>query len=79
MWQFWPQYQFWLGLRWRGTLSEVPRVIFLNFFFFAMGAKLLQMQNLGGRFEVFFLGGQNRNSVKVRGLKTAIKPIYNDH
>jgi len=27
------------------------------------------MQNLGDRFVVFFLGGQNCNFVKVRGLK----------
>ena len=27
------------------------------------------MQNLGGYFVVFFLGGQNRNFVKVKGLK----------
>jgi len=33
------------------------------------GPKLPQMQNLGGRFVVFFLWGQNRNFVKVRGLK----------
>jgi len=33
------------------------------------GPKLPQMQNLGGRFVVFFLGGKNRNFVKVRGLK----------
>jgi len=33
------------------------------------GPKLPQMQNLGGCFVVFFLGGQNRNFEKVRGLK----------
>jgi len=33
------------------------------------GPKLPQMQNLGGRFVVFFLRGQNHNFVKVRGLK----------
>ena len=33
------------------------------------GPKLLQLQNLGGCFVVFFLGGQNRNFGKVRGLK----------
>ena len=33
------------------------------------GPKLLQLQNLGGCFVVFFLGGQNRNFGKDRGLK----------
>jgi len=33
------------------------------------GPKLPQVQNLGGGFVVFFLGGQNRNFGKVRGLK----------
>jgi len=33
------------------------------------GPKLPQMQNLGGGFVVFFLGGQNRNFEKVMGLK----------
>jgi len=46
----------------------VPRVIYL-FIFGLGGAKLLQLQNLGGNFVVFFLGGQNRNFVKVRGRK----------
>jgi hypothetical protein len=31
--------------------------------------KLLHLQNLGGSFVVFFLGGQNRNFEKVKGLK----------
>jgi len=40
------------------------------FFFFGLGGpKMLQLQNLGGGFVVFFLGGQNRNFVKVRGRK----------
>jgi len=34
-----------------------------------VGPKLLQLQNLGGGFVVFFLWGQNRNFVKVRGRK----------
>ena len=33
------------------------------------GPKLLQLQNLGGCFVVFFLRGQNRNFGKVRGIK----------
>jgi len=33
------------------------------------GPKLPQVQNLGGGFVVFFLGGQNRIFEKVRGLK----------
>jgi len=40
------------------------------------GPKLPQMQNLGGRF-VIFLGGQNRNFVKVRGLKLQLSKKYN--
>jgi len=31
--------------------------------------KLPLVQNLGGCFVVFFLGGQNRNFEKARGLK----------
>ena len=77
MWQFWPQDQFWLGLRWRGTLSEVSRVIF--YFIFGLGGpKLLQLQNLGGGFVVFFsLRGQNRNFVKVRGRKLLLNQKSN--
>ena len=41
---------------------------FFNFFLL-WGPKLLQLQNLEGCFVVFFLGGQNRNFGKVRGLK----------
>jgi len=33
------------------------------------GPKLPQVQNLGGSFVVIFLGGQNRNFGKVKGLK----------
>jgi len=33
------------------------------------GPKLPHVQNLGGGFVVFFLGGQNCNFEKVRGLK----------
>jgi len=53
---FGPQGWYWLGLCWRGTLSEVPHVIF--FIFFCVGGpKLLQLQNLRGCFVVFFLRG----------------------
>jgi len=71
---FGPRCQFWLGLRGRGTLSEVPRVIIFIFIFDIGGLKLLQMQNLGGRFIVFFLG-QNHNFVKVRELKLQLSQI----
>ena len=40
------------------------------------GPKLPQMQNLRGRFVVFFLGGQNRNFVKVRGLKLQLSLYF---
>jgi hypothetical protein len=41
------------------------------------GLKLPQMQNLGGRFVVFFfLGGQNRNFVKVRELKLQLSRFF---
>jgi len=52
---FGPQCWYWLGLRWRGTLSDVPRVII--YFFLPWEPKLLQLQNLGGCFVVFFLRG----------------------
>jgi len=42
------------------TLSEMPRVVFLFLFFTKIGPwgpKLLQLQNLGGGFVVFFLRG----------------------
>jgi len=41
------------------------------------GPKLLHVQNLGGGFAVFFLGGQNRNFEKVRGLKFLLNLQYN--
>jgi len=44
-------------------------VLFFYFIFCLEGPKLLQLQNLGGCFVVFFLGSQNRNFEKVRGLK----------
>jgi len=52
----------------RGTLSEVPpqRRPSQNWHW---RPKLPQMQNVGGCFIVFFLGGQNYNFVKVKGLK----------
>jgi len=53
---FGPQCQFWLCLRWRDSLNEVPRVIFF-ICFCLVGPKLLQMQNLGDRFVFFFLRG----------------------
>jgi len=34
------------------------------------------MQNLGGRFVVFFLRGQNRNIGKVRGLKLLLSHVF---
>jgi len=37
---------------------------------------LLQLQNSGGGFVVFFLGGQNRNFVKVRGRKLLLSLFY---
>jgi len=33
-------------------------------------------QNLGGHFVVFFLGDQNRNFVKVKGLKLQLNQKY---
>jgi len=59
-----PQGQFWLSLHWRDTLREVPR-----FFFLPWGAKTATVAKFRGRFCSFFLGGQNRNFVKVRGWK----------
>jgi len=38
---------------------------------------MLQLQNLGGSFVVFFLGGQNRNFGKVRRLKLLLSLNYN--
>jgi len=41
------------------------------------GPKLLQLQNLGDGFVVFFFfGGQNRNFGKVRGLKLLLNLKY---
>jgi len=48
----------------------VPRVIYLFLPKIGFGgSKLLQLQNLGTILSFFFLGGQNRNFEKVRGLK----------
>jgi len=45
-------------------------VLFFYFLFLPWGPKLLQLQNLGGGFLVFYsLGGKNRNFVKVKGRK----------
>jgi hypothetical protein len=41
------------------------------------GPKLPQLQNLGGGFVVFFLGGQKRNFGKVRGLKLQLNQKCN--
>jgi hypothetical protein len=49
------------------------------FFFLPWGPKLLQLQNLGGSFVVFFLGGQNRNFGKVRGRKLLLSLKFKDH
>jgi len=51
----------------------VPRVIF--YFFLALRAKTATDTKLRGRF-VVFLGGQNRNFVKVRGLKLQLSQKY---
>jgi len=51
---FGPQGWCWLGLRWRGTLSEVPRVFFL-FFFLPWEAKTATVAKLRGLFCSFFL------------------------
>jgi len=40
------------------------------------GPKLPQMQNLKGSFVVFFLGDQNHNFGKVRGLKLLLSLIF---
>jgi len=52
----------------RGTSLRVPRQRRPSQYQ-PWGPKLPQVQNLGGCFVVFFLGGQNRNFEKVRGLK----------
>jgi len=72
---FGPQGQFWLGLRWRGTLSEVPCVIFLQKIGLP-GPKLLQLQNIKGGFVVFFLRGSKSQFRKSQGTKTAIRPYF---
>ena len=48
-------------------MGVTPRVII--FLFFALGGKTATDAKLRGHFVVFFLGGQNRNFVNVRGLK----------
>jgi len=50
-------------------------VLFLKKKFCLGGPKLLQLQNLGGCFVVFFLGGQNRNFGKVKGLKLQLSLV----
>jgi len=66
LWQFWPPKA--KNKITRGTSLRVPclRRQSQNW---PWGPKLPQVQNLGGGFVVFFLGGQNRNFGKVRGLK----------
>jgi len=39
------------------------------FIFLTLGAKTATYAKLRGRFVVFFLEGQNRNFVKIKGLK----------
>ena len=51
-------------------------MLFFLFFFGLGGPKLLQLQNLGGGFVVFFLGGRNRNFGKVRGLKLLLSQNF---
>jgi len=52
----------------RDTSLRVPRQRRLSQYQ-PWGPKLPQVQNLGDCFVVFFLGSQNRNFEKVRGLK----------
>jgi len=52
----------------RGTSLRVPRQRRPSQYQ-PWGSKLPHVQNLGGCFVVFFLGVQNRNFEKVRGLK----------
>jgi len=40
------------------------------------GQNCQQLQNLGGGFVVFFLGGKNRNFRKVRGLKLLLSLFF---
>jgi len=42
------------------------------------GPKLPQVQNLGGSFVVIFLGGQNRNFGKVKGLKLLLSLFFRE-
>jgi len=63
------QGQFWLSLRWRGTLSELSRIIFF-LFFFALGAKTAIVVKHRGWFCSFFpLRDQNYNFIKIRRQK----------
>jgi len=61
----------------RGTSLRVPRqrISSQNWYW---GPKLPHMQNLGGCFIVFFLGGKNHNFVKVKGLKLQLSLILNN-
>jgi len=53
----------------------VPHVIFF-IYFLPWGAKTSTVAKLRGLFCSFFLGGQNRNFEKVRGLKLQLSQIY---
>ena len=70
LWQFWPP----RPILTRSTLTWHPKWGATCYFLFLLkigigGPKLLQLQNLGDNFVVFFLGGQNCNFMKVRGRK----------
>jgi len=54
-------------------------VLLYLFIFLFGGPKLLQLQNLGVFFLFFFLGGQNRNFEKVRGLKLQLSLFIKDN
>jgi len=68
-WQFWPP----RPILTQSMLTWHPKWGATCYFFLPKigigGPKMLQLQNLGGGFVVFFLRGQNRNFVKVRGQK----------
>ena len=54
----------------------MSRVIFLKPKIGLGGPKLLQLQNLGAVFLVFFLRNQNRNFVKVKRRKLLLSLFY---
>ena len=77
LWQFWPRR---LILTW-STLTWHPKWgATCYFLFFCLGGpKLLQLQNLGGNFVVFFLRDRNRNFVKVRERKLLLSHFQYFH